>query len=76
MYDEARLTNLGQEHKRLRAELEKVRQQLAPEILAASLAEVPQVRIVELTGYTRESVRQICMSDEDREAVKAKRRKS
>lgn len=75
-YDATRLAELGRQHKRLRAQIEEVRAKLGPEILAAHLAEVQQVEIVELTGYTRESVRQICMSDEEREAIKAKRRKA
>lgn len=74
-YDRSALANLGRQHKRARANVKDVRRRLLPEILAAHHDGVPQQEIVELTGYTREAVRLICLPDEQREALKDRRRK-
>ena len=73
-YDPVNLAQLGAERIALVARLEQVQHELAPEIIAADAAEVPQVKICELTGYTRETVRQICLTPEQREAEREKRR--
>lgn len=73
-YNPAKLARLGAERIALVAQLEKLQTELKPEIIAADAAEVPQVDICELTGYTRETVRQICLTPEQREAEREKRR--
>lgn len=70
------LATLGAKFKRLRAQLDEVKPQLDDAIRAAAAADVPQVEIVAATGYTREMIRQVCMTDEERAALKAKRRKA
>lgn len=59
-YDLTRLTELGQQYAQQRAAVEKTRERLTPEIVAAARARVRQSEIVKATGYTRERVRQIC----------------
>lgn len=71
-HDLTELTKLGRRHRRLRDELEALRPQLVDEIRAAHTAGVPQVAIVEATGYTRDQVRQICLPEE-RRRTRAKR---
>lgn len=73
-YDTSRLAKLGKEHKRRRAALDEIRDQLAPEIVQADQAGIQQREIAELSGYTREAVRQLCLTDEQREAEKVRRR--
>lgn len=65
-YDRTRLHDLGAEHRRLRARLRKLTPELHEEIRAAHAAEVPQIEIVDETGYTRDQVRQICLPPERR----------
>ncbi len=74
-YDRSRLTKLGREHRRLKAALERVRADLADEIPKANAGDVPQNEIAALADYTRESVRQLCLTPEQREAEKEKRRR-
>jgi hypothetical protein len=73
-YDPTNLQRLGREHKRRRDALAEVREKLAPEIRAAHDAGVPQHEIAAWAGYTREVIRQICLTDEQREQEKEKRR--
>lgn len=47
----------GDEFKAARASLDAVRAQLQPLMVAALKAGVPQREVIELSGYTRESVR-------------------
>lgn len=75
-YDPAQLHALGRKNKQLRADLDDLKPLLAEEIRAAAAGGVPQTEIVTATGYTREAIRQLCMSDEDREALNARRRKT
>lgn len=65
-YDPTRLAQLGKRHQRLTEDLKTLRPELHDEIRAAHDAEVPQVEIVKLTGYTRDQVRQICLPPERR----------
>lgn len=74
-YDTKRLAELGRKHRKLKADLETLREQMAPEIIAANLAGVQQKDIADLSDYTRESIRQICLTDEQRESERERRRK-
>jgi hypothetical protein len=73
-YDAKRLAELGRRNRKLKTDAEKLRAEIVPEIIAANLAGVLQKHIAELSGYTRESIRQICMTDEERTAELQKRR--
>jgi hypothetical protein len=74
-YDTARLEELGRRFKELRAQLDEVRTELTPEIAAAfASGEFEQKTIADLSGYTRETVRVICLTPEQREAEKNRRR--
>lgn len=53
----AALRAAGDEFKAVRTSLEQAREQLQPLMLAALKAGIPQKDVVELSGYTRESVR-------------------
>lgn len=75
MHDLKRLTALGKEHKKLAARLEEIRPELEEEIRTAAEAGVEQVKLIELSGYTRNTVRLASMSPERREQERAKRRK-
>ena len=59
-YDTDRLAVLGRRRRWLARNLRGNRAELTPEVVAAVRAGVPQARIVELSGYTREQVRRIC----------------
>lgn len=59
-YDTERLAALGRKRRKLNADLADNRREIIPEVIAAVRAHVPQARIVELSGYTREQVRRIC----------------
>lgn len=56
-YNAERLTDLGAERTRLRADLNRVNMELDEEILAAAAAGVEQVEIIRRTGLSREAVR-------------------
>ncbi len=71
---EEELTRLSRDHLRKRKAYEDARDRLASAIPAAAEAGIRQVRIVEITEYTREAVRQLCMTPEQREQEKEKRR--
>lgn len=58
-YDTTRLAALGATHQRRRAAYEAARDELLPEVRAAIAAGVRQVDIVQMTGLTRERIRQI-----------------
>ena len=58
-FDTTRLAALGKARRRLRIEAERNREEIAAEIVAALHAGVPQVRVVELSGFAREQVRRI-----------------
>lgn len=73
-YDLTRLTQLGRKRKRLLDQLEDVRKELLPEIVAADQAEVAQKTIAEVTHYTRDSIRQMCLTPEQREHERELRR--
>lgn len=75
MYDTTRLNTLGKQRIKLVQQERDLRPELEPEIRRAALAGVPQVDIMRMTGYSREMVRLASMSDEEREAERAKRRK-
>lgn len=69
-----RLTQLGRKRKRLLDQVEEVREQITPEIIAADQAGVPQKTIAELTHYTRDTIRQMCLTPEQREHERELRR--
>jgi hypothetical protein len=72
-YDPDRLRRLGSEHKRIKTRLKSLVPELADEIRTAAAADVPQVEIVEATGYTRDQIRQICLPpDKKRSRAKPK----
>lgn len=75
MYDLTRLTALGKKRKKLIDELAALDEELKPEIRAAHVAGVEQKKIIDLTGYARESVRLASMTPEEREQERQKRRK-
>lgn len=74
-YDTRRLAKLGAERQERQRIERKERPKLLSEIRAAAEADVPQVEIVRLTGYTREQVRRICLPDAQREAEDRQRRR-
>jgi hypothetical protein len=58
--EEDRLAEAAATYRRLKDELAEARHVLAEAIVDAARAQVPQKRIVTLSGYTREHVRRIC----------------
>ncbi len=74
-YDLTNLTRLGKQNKRLAVQQEELRPELEAEIRAAADGGVEQVKIIELSGYTRNTVRLASLPPEKREAERAKRRK-
>jgi hypothetical protein len=70
----SQLTTLGRRHKKLRADLDALRPELAEAIVTAHTAGIPQVQIAEAAGYTREMVRTLCLTDAQREAERETRR--
>lgn len=70
-----RLNTLGRQRKKLVQAETELRAELEAEIRAAALAGVEQKEIIKATGYSREMVRLASMSEEEREAERAKRRK-
>lgn len=75
MYDTSRLNALGRQRIKLMQQERELRPELEAEIRKAALAGVEQVEIIRATGYSREAVRLASMSEEEREAERAKRRK-
>lgn len=73
-YDLAQLTQLGRKRKRLLDQLEDLRREITPEIEAANAAGIEQKTIADLTHYTRETIRQACLSPEQREGERQRRR--
>ena len=71
-----RMTDLKAAVAEYEAAVEAATRKRDESIRAAHDAGKRQVDIVAETGYTRETVRQICMPAEKREALRAKRRKS
>lgn len=69
-HDLTRLLQLGARHRRLRLELATLRPELAEEIRRAGAAGVPQAKIADICGYTRDQVRQICLPPEKRRTRK------
>jgi len=74
-FDATELRQIGTRHKRLRKDLDEIRPRLATLIRAAHEAGMPQVDIAEVSGYTRDQVRQICLPPE-RRRVRAARANS
>jgi hypothetical protein len=75
-YDLSELTKLGREHKRLTARLNEIRPAIEAEIRSAAESGVEQVRLIELSGYTRNTVRLASMPPSRRADERAKRRKN
>lgn len=69
-----RLAALGKRRRKLLDDLEGVADEIHALIATAAVEGVPQVRLVELTGYTRETIRKICLSAERAEAENQARR--
>lgn len=65
-YNPERLTDLGAERTRLRADLNRVNLELDEEILTAAKAGVLQAEIVRRTGLSRESVAQKMLPKDER----------
>lgn len=59
-HDTTRLAELGRRRRKLNRDLADNRDEILPEVLAAIRAGVPQARVVDLSGYTREQVRRVC----------------
>lgn len=53
----------GDEFKAVRTSLDQARAQLQPLMVAALKAGVPQREVIELSGYTRESVRTLARNN-------------
>lgn len=75
-YDTTRLQDLGKRRQKLAAQLAELDRELDAEIPAAAAADVAQVDIIKWTGLARESVRRKCLTDEEREALRERRRKA
>jgi hypothetical protein len=60
-FDITPLRQTGARHKRLRRDLDAIRPELAELIRKASAAGIAQVEIAELSGYTRDQIRQITL---------------
>lgn len=73
-YDDTRLTRLGKEHRRIKTALDRIRAELADEIPKAAEGGMAQHEIAGKAGYTREIVRQLCLTPEQREEERIKRR--
>lgn len=73
-YDPTNLIRLGTNRRRRESATDRERPELEKEIRAAAGAGMAQAEIVAITGYSRESVRLLCMTPEQREAERAKRR--
>lgn len=73
-YDLTRLATLGRKRKRLLDQIEELRKEITPEILAANTAKVEQKTIAEVSHYTRDTIRQICLDPEQREEERKRRR--
>jgi hypothetical protein len=70
------LDRLGRRHKQLRQQLESLLPELHEAMRAERAAEVTLREIMERSGYrTIQQVREICMTDEQRQAERDKRRK-
>lgn len=65
-HDPDRLHQLGTEMRRIRARERAIRPELYELIKAAAAEGTPQVDLVELTGYTRDQIRVICLPPEKR----------
>lgn len=69
------LDRLGRRHKQLRQQLAELLPALQEAMRAERAADVTYREIMERSGYqTIQQVREICMTDEEREAERAKRR--
>lgn len=75
-YDLSRLQQLGRKRKKLLDQLEELRPAITAEVIAAAQADVAQTEIVKASHYTRDWVRQMCMTDEQRAELRQKRRKT
>jgi hypothetical protein len=75
-HDTTRLQELGRRRQKLVGQLADLDRDLDPEIAAAAQAGVPQVDIIRWTGLSRESVRRKSLTDEQREQLRARRRKA
>lgn len=67
------LEALGTRYKSLRKQLATLRPLLVDAIRAAAAEGVTQVKIVELTGYTRDAVRVLCLPDDSRRELGTRR---
>ncbi|MDG4791777.1 hypothetical protein O7626_38840 [Micromonospora sp. WMMD1102] len=65
---------LGRKRKQLLDQLEKLRQEILPEIQAANAAGVQQGKIAEVSHYTRDMIREMCLPPDKAEAEREKRR--
>lgn len=73
-HDTTELRKLGTRRRKLLAELDDITAKMKPLIVEANTAGVAQVDIMELTGYSGETIRQTCLTPEQAEAEKEARR--
>jgi hypothetical protein len=68
------LDRLGRRHKQLRTQLDELRPQLHAAIRAARAAGATYAELMDRSGYrTIQQIREICMTDEQREDERRKR---
>lgn len=75
-HDTTHLKKLGERRQKLLTQLEALDAELEPAVFAAAQAGVPQIDIIKWTGLARESVRLKSMTEEEREKLRARRRKA
>jgi gamma-glutamyl phosphate reductase len=77
--DSDELRKLGTRRKKLLAELDDITTKMKPLIIAANAKDVAQVKIMEMTGYSGETIRKLCLppdqAAQEAEARKERRRK-
>lgn len=76
MYDYDLMKKLGKERRKLLARLDEIVPELEAEIFKAAQAGEEQVKIIQNSGYTRNTVRLASMTPQEREAERVKRRKA
>lgn len=74
-HDLSRLAELGRKRQRLRQQLEDLRPVLEEEIRAAHAAEVEQTVIASTARVTRETVRWVCLDEQQRQEERKKRKR-
>ncbi len=73
-YDLKQLRDLGKRRKKLLDQIEALRPEIEAEVVLANAAGVEQKEIAGAAHYTRETIRQMCLTPEQREAEREARR--